>query len=348
MKDVQARCRTPPPRRSPSPATPPQDGHGGDGCLPPRGRNQDKGAQRPGQRSPSAGRKAAEGLPFRRAAPGSVRGGPGGQQDGRVGKPARCGSPCDSPSGGPGLSLRPPQQPFVTLVAELASWHGSRCAMGPALVQVARTCDDNGKTMLGWFIDADELYYVPFHTQLLGATKPLRKRRLWSLPLSEVSLRSPTMRGVVDAMSFSDQAGARAWFGLIVMTICTLWCGETEYDRSLARRGPATVAQTTALERLLGVCSSLVVWDPGGAKVLDVAEGLKACATNDDTVNDTARTLALVNLVKALPLAGVDVSIPAAALGADFTLEALLVPGRVRRVEEEKTEGQRPPRKRIA
>ena len=80
---------------------------------------------------------------------------------------------------------------------------------------------------------------------------------------------------------------------------------------------------------------SLVVWDPRGAKVLDVAEGLKARATNDDTENDTARTLALENLVKVLPPVGVDASIPAADLGEDFTREALLVPGRVRRAEEE-------------
>ena len=79
------------------------------------------------------------------------------------------------------------------------------------------------------------------------------------------------MRGVFDAMSFSDQAGVRAWFGLIVTTTNALWCGDAVGDRALARRGPATVAQSTALERLLGVCTSFVELNPGGAKILDVA-----------------------------------------------------------------------------
>ena len=51
---------------------------------------------------------------------------------------------------------------------------------------------------------------------------------------------------------------------------------------------------------------------------------------------------------KALPPAGVDVFIPAAALGEDCTLEALLVPGRVRRVEGENWGAASAPQARCA
>ena len=76
--------------------------------------------------------------------------------------------------------------------------------LGAALVNIA------GAFELDWLVDADELFSngLPTHTQLSEAYKPLRRRRLLPLPLSEVSLGSPTLRGVFDAMSFSDQAGS--------------------------------------------------------------------------------------------------------------------------------------------
>ena len=74
-----------------------------------------------------------------------------------------------------------------------------------------------------------------------------------------------------------------AWFGLIVATTNALWCGDAVGDRALARRGPATVARSTALERLLGVCTSFDELYPGEAKILDIAEDPKAQSTYGDT-----------------------------------------------------------------
>ena len=81
--------------------------------------------------------------------------------------------------------------------------------LGPALVKIAGAFDENGQ-VLEWLVDADRLSSIglPAHTQLSEAYKPLRRRRLLPLPLSDVSLGRPTLRGVFDAMSFSDQAGS--------------------------------------------------------------------------------------------------------------------------------------------
>ena len=255
-------------------------------------------------------------------------------------RPTRSGPPRDPPSGGPGQSPRAARQSFETLVAELAFGDRSLCDMGPALVEIAGAFDNNGQAVLGSLVDADGLFSIglPTHTQLSEAERPLRRRRLLPLPLSEVSLRSPTLRGVFDAGSFSDQAGVRAWFGFIVATTNALWCGDAVSDRALARRGPATVAQSTAPERLLGVCTSFVELNLGGAKILDVAKELKARSTYGDTEIGTAHTLTLERVVRALPPAGVAASIPASDLCEGFTREALLDPGRVLLAEEDEEE----------
>ena len=215
------------------------------------------------------------------------------------------------------------------------------CDMGPALVQIAGAFDNNGQTVFGWLIDADDFDFT--HAQFSEAETPLRRRRLMPLPLAEVSLVSPTMRGVFGAMSCSDQAGVRTWFGLIVATTNALCSGDAVGDRALACRGPATVAQAAALEHLFTVCISLVELNPGGAKLLDVAEELKARSIYGDTEIGTAHTLTLERVVKALPPAGVAASISAADLCEGFTREALLDTERVLLAEEEVTEEWKPP-----
>ena len=59
--------------------------------------------------------------------------------------------------------------------------------LGPALVKIAGAFDENGQ-VLEWLVDADGLFSngLPTHTQLSEAYRPLRRRRLWPLPLSEV------------------------------------------------------------------------------------------------------------------------------------------------------------------
>ena len=100
-------------------------------------------------------------------------------------------------------------------MAELAFGDKSLYDLGPALVQIAGAFDNNGQAVFAWLIDADDF---DMHTQPSEAETPLRRRRLLPLPLAEVSLVSPAMRGVFGALSCSDQAGVRAWFGLIVAT----------------------------------------------------------------------------------------------------------------------------------
>ena len=149
-------------------------------------------------------------------------------------------------------------------------------------------------------------------------------------------------------MSSSERASVQAWFGLALATLNSLWSGTVAPEFCLSVHGPVTLAQQSALDRLLGCCVSFIELNPGGSSPLDVAKEMKARSAYGETEVGSAHTLSLERVKPTLPPAGVAASIEAADLCQGFTRQALLEPEKVILPEEEVTDKWRPPRMRIA